>query len=333
MKHKNKDAILLFYLAKPSYGGWVTFAEHLYYGMEKVFPKARLFKIGKKVEQSLREFSGSVGYQNIDLKTACALAKSYPTIIVAQDKHYSREFLRLSEYADLCVVHDHTELTKDTEPLFKQMKIVTIRQAVSEMLKEKGLANTFIQHPYQKVAAENLPDPIHNAVAFSRIDWDKNTHIIAKANEQLPEDKWCHIYGKENRLYWFQKIAPDAPRWDKYYHGAFPKAHGESFRTALKGSFAVDLSLIKGDGGGSQYTFLEAWNARRPLVVHRNWLIPGHTLVEGENCLAVENNGELAELLQSDPQRYHDLAQNAWSMLSKHEPSFVSRVYKEIALS
>jgi hypothetical protein len=60
----------------------------------------------------------------------------------------------------------------------------------------------------------------------------------------------------------------------------------------------VDMSLIKGDGGGTQYTFLEAWDANTVPIINRGWLSERDTTMrELGNCLAVRDGKELAWLL------------------------------------
>ena len=41
--------------------------------------------------------------------------------------------------------------------------------------------------------------------------------------------------------------------------------------------FVVDMSIIKGDGGGTQYTFLEAIYHDCALILHKEWVEAGDT--------------------------------------------------------
>ena len=50
----------LVYMAKPTYGGWVTFTAHLSLKYE-----CNLFKIGKRSEPNKRDYGYGVGYQNL----------------------------------------------------------------------------------------------------------------------------------------------------------------------------------------------------------------------------------------------------------------------------
>ena len=57
------------------------------------------------------------------------------------------------------------------------------------------------------------------------------------------------------------------------------------------------MSTIKHDGGGSQYTFLEAIYQDCVLILHREWVNQGTLWKEGVNCLAADTPEELASLL------------------------------------
>ena len=59
------------------------------------------------------------------------------------------------------------------------------------------------------------------------------------------------------------------------------------------------MSTIKNDGGGSQYTFLEAIYQGCVLILHRDWIQQGTTFKEGVNCLGASSPEELASHLDS----------------------------------
>ena len=61
------------------------------------------------------------------------------------------------------------------------------------------------------------------------------------------------------------------------------------------------MSLIKGDGGGTQYTFFETWNAGTGLIIHADWLRPDDEMRPGVNCIAVDGPAELASALLTTP--------------------------------
>ncbi len=85
----------------------------------------------------------------------------------------------------------------------------------------------------------------------------------------------------------------------------------------------IDLSFLPSDGGGTQYTFLDAIYHNCAIVLNRQWIEnvdPKYRdFKEGENCYAVSNAEELKELL--DNMRNIDtikIVQNARKLLDRH---------------
>ena len=77
------------------------------------------------------------------------------------------------------------------------------------------------------------------------------------------------------------------------------------------------MSTIKYDGGGSQYTFLEAIYQGCVLVLHRDWVNQGKTFKEGVNCLAADTPEELASIL-SEPRDITNLIKESRKLLQPH---------------
>ena len=91
----------LIYMAKPIYGGWVTFTAHLCLKY-----KCELFKIAKRTEKRKREYGYNVQYQNITMDN---LLQKDKFVITAVDKHYW-EYLHLFPKGTILIIHDPTEL-------------------------------------------------------------------------------------------------------------------------------------------------------------------------------------------------------------------------------
>jgi len=77
-----------------------------------------------------------------------------------------------------------------------------------------------------------------------------------------------------------------------------PLKWGVSARKARRYALCVDLTYIPEDGGGSQYSFMEAWDAGAVNVIHRDWLRYRGEMVDDANCLTVQNAQELADLVK-----------------------------------
>jgi glycosyltransferase involved in cell wall biosynthesis len=279
-------------MARPIYGGWVSFTAHL--SLKYSLP---LFKIGSKTEEKQREYGYGAQYQN---RAPNDLPKGR-ILITAIDKSYY-EFLDKMPDGTMIVIHDPTEVSgKGKEPVLRNLarfKVITIRESVKKFLKDQfEIKSKFVIHPFYEYPFTKTKDP-GGAVSISRIDFDKHTDIILKANKSLKDP--IDIYGAINRQYVFFKL--NDLGFKKYYKGPFEKSFEDLDDILADAKFVVDMSVIKNDGGGSQYTFLEAMYQGCALVINAKWIDNSKTeFSEGKNCFVVANEEELAALLNKDP--------------------------------
>ena len=166
-------------MAKPIYGGWVTFTSHLClkYNCE-------LFKVGKKTEKKKRNYGYGVEYKNTKIDE---LIKKENILISAVDKHYW-EYLKFFPKNTKIVIHDPTELKgKDNEllKLINNFNIITIRETVKEFLKSKyNIESVYLPHPfYEYLKSDQISK--YYSLSISRIDFDKHTDLILKANNTI----------------------------------------------------------------------------------------------------------------------------------------------------
>ena len=283
----------LVYMAKPIYGGWVTFTAHLCLKYN-----CDLFKIGKRTEKKKREYGYGVQYQNYRIDELLEKGK---IIITAVDKHYWK-YLHLFPKGTILVVHDPTELKgKENKivELIHHFKIITIRKTVQEFIKtEYNVDTDLLPHPFYEYPKTNASSDYYS-LSISRIDFDKHTDLLLEANQFIKDgDKKIQIFGAENRLYVHHKLGE--LNFYQYWKGKFSKDYPLLFenKDILKDTrFVVDMSTIKHDGGGSQYTFLEAIYQGCVLILHRDWVNQGSIFQEGVNCLAAETPEELSNIL------------------------------------
>jgi len=289
--------ILPVYMARPIYGGWVSFTAHLCLKYE-----LPLFKIGSRTEGTdtdpkLRDYGYGVQYQN---RAVDDLPKG-KILITAIDKTYY-EYLDKLPDGTFIVIHDPTEVSgKGKEPVLRNLerfRVITIRESVKKFLKDNfNIKSRFILHPFYEYPFTKIKKP-SRAVSISRVDFDKHTDILLKANKLL--DNPIDIYGAINRQYVFFQL--NNLGFKKYYKGGFEKSFEELGKILEDAKYVVDMSVIKNDGGGSQYTFLEAIHEQCALVINSKWIDNSKTdFVDGENCFVVRNEEELASLLDKDP--------------------------------
>lgn len=285
--------IQLIYMARPIYGGWVSFTAHL--SLKYSLP---LYKIGSKTEEKQRDYGYGAQYQN---RAPNDLPKGR-ILITAIDKTYY-EFLDKMPDGTMIVIHDPTEVSgKGKEPVLKQLtrfKIITIRESVKKFLKEQfGLKSKLVIHPFYEYPCTSTKKVPGSAVSVSRIDFDKHTDIILTANKQLKDP--IDIYGAINRQYVFFKL--NDLGFKRFYKGPFEKNFEDLDTILADAKYVVDMSVIKNDGGGSQYTFLEAMYQGCALIINAKWVDGSKTdFVEGKNCFIVADGEELASLLHKDP--------------------------------
>lgn len=278
MNLKNK----LFYLSNSQYGGWVSFSYHL----SKILKENHVIKV-KDTFKGGGQFYGDIQYKNI--KKNAINNFSNPIILAVDKAHY--ELLKYFNDATI-IIHDPTELSPEVLEFAKKNRVITIRETVHKLLNKIGIENVFLKHPFYKYPKYVL-DKKYNR-SLSRVDFDKNTDIICKANN-LGSD--IEIYGYKNHIYYFHKLKDLG--FDKYYKGYYSRNLNDISKLYAETRYLVDMSTIKNDGGGTQYTFLEAEYHDCGLILHKNWCNVFNSVYKhGENCYAVSNEKELIEALK-----------------------------------
>ena len=96
-------------------------------------------------------------------------------------------------------------------------------------------------------------------------------------------------------------------------------------------TYNVDMTQIKGDGGGTQYTWLEAWNAGCIPIIHDNWLLDQpDDMVPDENCIVVGSAEELAKVLsrEENHEKLAEMRQHCSEALALHSPELIGQQYQ-----
>jgi hypothetical protein len=309
--------IFILYAAKPNYGGWITFTAHLYRGLQKAGFKPVLLKAGNKSEQKVRPFGRGIYYQNIAPSDLVNIAAQHPFLISAMDKHHHKVVAQLLEQNASIVVHDPTEMKPGITELLQQARTVVIRET---MLKHLPKA-TFILHPYDP-ASPRVKDKRKMAASISRIDFDKHTEIIVKANQQLHQP--IDIYGFRNPTFAHFTLNEIDPQWKNNYLGQFEtRSLWSAVQIATHYETIVDMSAIKGDGGGTQYTFLEAIDAGANLILNTKW--------EAQGLLAeyAEHVSDPESLMAALSRPYRPSSQLGQQILALHNAAEIASKYYE----
>lgn len=322
--------INLFYLSPNTTGGWVTFTAHLVRALEAAGHTPQLKKIGTRTENKSRPFGYGCYYTNTSLADALRSAESKPTLIVAAAKNFREATESLLARNAFLVLHDPTEFNNFDSDKIRPERCVVVRKA--------GLTHvpgaTFIRHPYRRRWSDTMdsyPPKNVRAVATSRIDFDKNTNLLLDANRLLQgaESETIKIYGFENRLYTKFKIVPKYPEWEQS-KCAYPRDKGdEAYKILLDAAYLVDMSIIKNDGGGTQYTTLEAWDAGAVPLIHTDWIRPDDDMVAGKNCATAKDGAEIAAFLTGawTEKKRLEVQEAGYWQLQQHSPKLIGDQY------
>ncbi len=321
--------INLLYMSRATYGGWATFTVHLYKSLQAMGIEVSLHKVRNNTERTQRPFGYDIFYQNLKAEDALRL----PNVIVTAYDKYGRDMaLELYRLGAHVVIHDPNEIKNAATSEFLD-RIIVIRKSMLEYLKSA----TFIPHPYIRFFDTHFKTEEYNAVTVGRLDFDKKSDIIFTANQFLPEDKQVHIRGCENRAFTRLKLKEqfgylqdsEKPLDERL---RFPKEWGWAANLCRQGRFMVDLSVIKGDGGGSQYSFMEAMDGGAICIIHNAWIRDNDEMIRDVNCLTVSTAEELTSVLKQNHnvKDLYEMRQQGYKLLENHTPERVIPNYLEL---
>lgn len=325
--------IALFYNCWSNPTGAATFTEHLKSMLINLGEEVSIYRIREKNyprAKPIHKFGGSF-VTDISIETAIEIARNNPSLMT--------HFIRGNKEAKLCqdfvaatgcpfVIHDPRGLVNEmlTAASKSGAKAVFIRSAMQKLFKQKTnntVSSVFIKHPYIRQSEyDRSYNKKHNAVAVARIAREKNTHIICEANQFLSPEKSIDIFGAiSDRLYSYFNLDKKFPAWRERYFGEQQINNVDTYTLCKNSNFAIDMSTFKGEGGGTQYTFLEAMDAGCCLVLHSNWVTYEGGMENWKNCLVASNAKELANIVSNSPVKlpgYEELlAEHSTEILGK----------------
>uniref|UniRef100_A0A6C0EJ06 Glycosyl transferase family 1 domain-containing protein n=1 Tax=viral metagenome TaxID=1070528 RepID=A0A6C0EJ06_9ZZZZ len=311
-----KMTLNLIYMAKPVYGGWVSFTAHL-----SLKYNLNLYKIGNRTETNSRDYGYGVKYRNISIDEIKHLDN---ILITAIDKNYYKYLNSFPDNTKI-VIHDPTEVKgKSCQPVLDNLNrfnVITIRETVKQFIKDKyNVKSLCLPHPFFPYPKSKLDKS--GAVSISRIDYDKHTEIIIKANKLLKTP--ITIYGAKNDLFVYRVLKDlnldSMSEKDPIsnYKGRFAKSFPDIDTILAPAKWMVDMSAINNDGGGSQYTFLEAIYQDCCLILSDKWINVVKTHYKHNyNCLIVKNEMELSKIIVEN-KAVNNIVNNAKLLLKPH---------------
>ncbi|MFC0041021.1 glycosyltransferase family 4 protein [Actinomadura rayongensis] len=292
----------LAYLAQPTRGGWPTYTAHLAEGLRRAGHEVHLWRVTRRAEHRPRPFR-HLTYQNTTLDRLAEIARLQPLHITAAAPAQADQVAELIDAGASITVHDPTELRGEMPGALSGTRrpVVVIRATVAEHVAALGLPAVHVAHPYAR-SPHPAPARTRHAVSFARLDWDKHTDAIAAANTRLAPGKRVELHGAENRLFTHHKLTADFPGWRRSYRGPFDTRDlWAGAGLAASAHWAVDMSTIDGDGGGTQYTHLEALDGGARLLLNAGWFGTGHDDPLLRAVAVTADPGELAAVLAEPP--------------------------------
>jgi len=321
---KAPNGIVLAYLAKAKYGGWPTFTKHLHAALREAGMNPIVRTLGARTAQMPHDFGHGLMARRVTL--ADLKASQVPIIVAAADKLHAGAASELAKAGATIVVHDPAERHLADIP---HERVVVIRRSMKARMPNAR----FIAHPYARsfTHSEDKAETRRTmpAIAHSRIDFDKYTHLILEANDL---GAGISIMGAANPMYLHFKIHP---KWPDFSPKAFPRERHAGADLCFGASAVVDMSAIKNDGGGTQYSFLEAWDGQAPLVVNTKWTdgFSDDAMKPEVNCLAAKTGADIAACIRriaEEPGLAERLVAAGEASLLEHAPALIGAQYREL---
>lgn len=331
--------VALFYLRRDFGGGATSFTVHLYEGMRRAGLDPKIYRLSSRGEARERPFAKYEGvrYRNINRVEAETIVTSVPSVMVApvhskDIPFWTNAIADLAKAGMRIVTHDPNEFKvyDHLGSIGKIEPLICIRPTMRKFFPTA----VFIPHPYvREFPSNSAPDHKYRdllAVSVARTTFVKRTAMIVEANSLLRKEDRVVLRGAVNRMYEHHVLLKKWPRHYKPGQGGFPLTWGASARECARAKFAVDLTYFPDDGGGSQYSFMEAWDAGTVNVIHKDWLRYEGEMRSNLNCVAVDGVEGLVSALRYGRQNdVSSIVDAGYKALKKHDAEQVARAYYE----
>lgn len=335
-------ALLFTRWVNPPYGGWYSYAVHLARGLKAAGAEVQVL-CAHSGRTPVTDLGGGVWMRHVAPKALRAELAKYDVAHVVclslEEKSAPDVLSALRGTRATCTVHDPTELAPrakaarewlaDRERGPGPVAVVAIREVMREYLAARVVAPVhYVPHPYAFADYRASAPREALAVATSRVDWDKHTDVILQARPtSCRVEFWT---ASVNRIYAYQRLRELG--WPTgQYRGGFGKRPADLAAVYGRAKVLVDMSAIAADGGGTQYTFLEATDHGCALVLNAKWAIAGsNALRPGEHYVPCSTPAEVAAALDrlcGDERARLKMVRAARAAMSHHDAATVARAY------
>jgi len=299
--------VALFYNGYRNPNGTITITEHLVKMFEFFDEEVSVYRLRNKPgKPKTISTAGGTIVEEVTLEQAKKIVDNNAALMIhfMHDKSSEQELAvkLIYDTGIPFILHDYRGLVQDIidAAIFSDARIVFIREPFRQTFVKdhKHIDTIHIKHPYIRHEVIDGLDIVYNAVSIPRIGREKKIELVCEANNMLHDKKKIMIAGADSdRLYAHFTLDKKFPEWRDYHI----KAPGiDSYALSCMSRYVIDLSELKGDGGGTQYTFLEAMDAGALLVINRNWIgFPNSEMIHGYNCIAIGTPAELANVVSN----------------------------------
>lgn len=233
------------------------------------------------------------------------------------------------------VCHDPREFRfySHWDPLGRSTpRVVVIRETLLPYFDDV----VFIPHPYSlscrstrggmQVGSLPVVPRTQHAISTARSASPKRTQWILEANDVLPHELRVKLYGEPERWWWFNHCKPRGiPRWTGHEQGTGPQL-------AAGAQWLLDCTVYRGDGGGTQYTWLEAMDSGALPVCSVAWTGHPGPFLDGRIAhRAVDGPEAIVSLLRGPLPTDRERAQNRAYLMATHTTA-VARAYTSLLL-
>jgi hypothetical protein len=341
------DATVGIFFFRPWYGGGTTtFTAHLFKALEAVGERPVIYRVKDAETQNkyrpFAQYDGVISH-TVSIRDAREIVKRMPTVIGAPSK---RQYLarpdlikKLMDLGLRAVIHDPHEFKayniRSSRERLRPAQLPTQPICIRPSMLKFYPKAVFIPHPYMRSGNDTnalATRRKYHAISITRIASVKRPQIILEANRLLSVRKRVALLGSEYRMYTYnlQKKFPDVFKQSGHTF-QFPLTFRAPVELCESAVYNVDMSLLTEDGGGTQYSQLEAMDGGAVNIMNVDWFRIEGELVGGRHAIPVVGSEDLARILRENT--YEDLLPSirarCYKLLKDHEPKKIGKLYME----
>jgi hypothetical protein len=299
-----KPQLAIFYSRHEVGGGTTSFTVHLYRVLRDAGVDVRLYRFRAedskpRKPRNIAKYEGTP-HEFVTQAEALKVVNSMPSLLVAHEhpRYLPKgvDLFKLIRAGMRVVIHDPFEFKYDH---LKDQRYIIDPICIRVTMQRFYKTAVFIPHPYHREFEGHQGgdlDVRELAASIARITFVKRPEILMDANRLLPDGCKINFHGAENRMMTHFRFKDKYPEFKQGGYN-LPFIWGVSARAVRSYAFMPDMTRFPNDGGGSQYSFMEAWDAGAVVIVNCDWLHCPGEMKDGYNCLAIANPRQLADLL------------------------------------